>query len=78
MYVRQIVRQTTWDGITMTETTELDMDMDMDLNGILLFSEQDSMLLNKIERLESKLERLERIMTKMGKVVVKHVADPKE
>ena len=60
----------------MTETMELDMDMD--LNGILLFSEQDSMLLNKIERLESKLDRLERIMTKMGKVVVKHVADPKE
>ncbi len=76
MYVRQKVRQTTWDGITMTETMELDMDMD--LNGILLFSEQDSMLLNKIERLESKLERLERILTKMGKVVVKHVADPKE
>jgi hypothetical protein len=76
MYVRQKVRQNTWDGITMTDTMELDMDMD--LNGILLFSEQDSMLLNKIERLESKLERLERIMTKMGKVVVKHVAEPKE
>ena len=60
----------------MTETME--QDMDMDLNGILLFSEQDGMLLDKIERLESKLERLERIMTKMGKVVVKHVAEPEE
>lgn len=60
----------------MTETME--QDMDMDLNGILLFSEQDGMLLDKIERLESKLERLERIMTKMGKVVVKHVAEPQE
>lgn len=60
----------------MTETME--QDMDMDLNGILLFSEQDGMLLDKIERLEAKLERLERIMTKMGKVVVKHVADPEE
>ena len=60
----------------MTETME--QDMDMDLNGILLFTEQDGMLLDKIERLESKLERLERIMTKMGKVVVKHVAEPEE
>lgn len=60
----------------MTETME--QEVDMDLNGILLFSEQDGMLLDKIERLESKLERLERIMTKMGKVVVKHVAEPQD
>jgi hypothetical protein len=60
----------------MTEAME--QDVNMDLNGILLFSEQDNMLLDKIERLQSKLERLERILTKMGKVVVNHVAEPQE
>ena len=60
----------------MTETME--QDTNMDLNGLLLFSEEDNMLLNKLERLEVKLERLERILTKMGKVVIKHVAEPEE
>ncbi len=60
----------------MTEAME--QETNMDLNGLLLFSEEDNMLLNKIEKLENKLERLERILTKMGKVVIKHVADPEE
>jgi hypothetical protein len=60
----------------MTEAME--QEMNMDLNGLLLFSEEDNMLLTKIEKLENKLERLERILTKMGKVVIKHVADPEE
>ena len=63
-------------GKTMTEAME--QDMDMDLNGILLFSDQESILLNKIEGMERKLERLERILTKVGKVVVNHVAEPAE
>ena len=59
------------DGMTMTEAME--QETAMDVNGILLFSEQDSVLLDRVERLESKLERLERVLTKLGKVTVKHV-----
>lgn len=66
----------TWDGITMTEAMELEPSMD--LNGILLFSEQDALLLDKLERLEKKLERLERTLTKLGKVVIKHLTESKE
>ena len=58
----------------MTEAIE--QEMDMDSNGILLFSEQDGMILEKIERIERKLERLERTLTKLGKVVLKHLAEP--
>jgi hypothetical protein len=56
----------------------MEQEMNMDLNGILLFSEQDGMLLEKIERLERKLERLERILTKLGKVTIKHVTENNE
>ena len=60
-------------GITMTEAIEQETHMDM--NGILLFSEQDGVMLDKIERLEKKLERLERTLCKLGKVVIRHVSD---
>ncbi len=60
----------------MTEAIEFEPNMD--LNGLLLFSEQDSLLLEKIERIERKLERLERTLTKLGKVVIKHVTEDKE
>ncbi len=60
----------------MTEAME--QEIDMDLNGILLFSEQDSLLLEKVERIERRLERLERTLTKLGKVVIKHVTEPSE
>jgi hypothetical protein len=65
-----------WDGITMTEAME--QEMDMDSNGILLFSEQDTFVIDKIERLEKKLDKLERILTKLGKVVVRHVTEPED
>lgn len=60
----------------MTEAIE--QEIDMDSNGILLFSEQDTLVLDKIERLERKMERLERILTKLGKVVVKHLTEPED
>ncbi len=50
----------------------------MDLNGMLLFSEQESLMFERMERIERKLERLERTLTKLGKVVIKHVIEPKE
>jgi hypothetical protein len=65
-----------WDGITMTEAMELEPNMD--LNGILLFSEQDGLILERIDRIERKLERLERTMAKLGRVVLKHLAEAKE
>ena len=64
------------DGMTMTEAIE--QETNMDLNGILLFSEQDSVWLDKVERIERRLERLERTLTKLGKVVIKHVTEPCE
>lgn len=60
----------------MTETME--NEPYMDLNGMLLFSEQESILLERMERLERKIERLERTLTKLGKVVIKHVTEPQE
>ena len=62
------------DGMTMTEA----MEPDMDSNGILLFSEEDQLLTQRLERLDKKLERVERILTKLGKVVLKHVTDDSE
>jgi hypothetical protein len=62
----------------MTMTEAMEQEPSMDLNGILLFSEQDGLLLEKIERLEQKLERLETTLMKLGKVVIKHVSENKE
>lgn len=59
----------------MTEAMELEPNMD--LNGILLFSEQDGLILERIERIERKLERLERTLAKLGRVVLKHLAEAK-
>ena len=67
---------TTGMGYTMTEAMEQETQMDM--NGILLFSEQDGLMLDKIERLEKKLERLERTLCKLGKVVIRHVSEEKK
>jgi hypothetical protein len=50
----------------------------MDLNGMLLFSEQESLILERVERIEKKIERLERTITKLGKVVIKHVTESQE
>ena len=60
----------------MTEAMEQEIQMDM--NGILLFSEQDSVIFEKVERLEKKLERLERTLCKLGKVVIRHVSEEKK
>lgn len=60
----------------MTEAMEQETQMDM--NGILLFSEQDGVMLDKLERLEKKLERLERTLCKLGKVVIRHVSEEKK
>ena len=61
---------------TMTETME--QETTMDLNGMLLFSEHESYLSQRVESLERKLERLERTLTKLGKVVIKHVTTESE
>ncbi len=63
-------------GYTMTEAMEQETQMDM--NGILLFSEQDGLMLDKLDRLEKKLERLERTLCKLGKVVIRHVSEEKK
>lgn len=60
----------------MTEAME--QEPTMDVNGILLFSEQDSLILERIDRIERKLERLERTLAKLGRVVLKHIAEAKE
>jgi hypothetical protein len=65
-----------WDGITMTEAIE--QEQNMDLNGILLFSEQDDLLHERIERIERKLERLERTTAKLGRVVIRHLTESQE
>ncbi len=57
----------------MTEV--MAQETNMDLNGILLFSEEDSYMAQKVERIERRLERLERTLTKLGKVVIKHVTE---
>ena len=64
------------DGMTMTEAME--QESNLDSNGILLFSEEDHLLMERLERLDRKLERVERILSKLGKVVLKHVADDSE
>jgi phage shock protein A len=60
----------------MTEVME--QEPTMDLNGMLLFSEQESHMMEKLERIERKIERLERTLTKLGKVVIRHVTEAKE
>lgn len=60
----------------MTEAIE--QEQNMDLNGILLFSEQDEILNEKIERIERKLERLERTAAKLGRVVIRHLTESQE
>ena len=59
-------------------TEALEQDPNMDFNGMLLFSEQDSLMLDRIERLEKKLERLQRTLTKLGKIVIKQATEGKK
>ncbi|UCG70105.1 MAG: hypothetical protein JSV09_03575 [Thermoplasmata archaeon] len=60
----------------MTEAIE--QEMNMDSNGILLFSEQEDLVYERIDRLERKLERLERTMAKLGRVVIRHLTESQE